>query len=104
VPLAEDNVDEMLFSKNSFEAKQNRAAGSNFSNLLLFGADWELYIEFIRGKINCIYPKGGKTIINHNLYKKALEVFYKLYKSKYGKKLLVYLCIPNGDMLNILYT
>jgi hypothetical protein len=104
VQLAEDYFVEELFSENSFEAKQNRAARSNLSNLLLFGADWELYNEFIRGKINCIYPKSSKTIINHNLYINALKVFYKLYESKYGKKPLVYLCIPNGDTLNILYT
>jgi hypothetical protein len=112
LPLAYNEFDEMLFSENSFEAKQNRAAMSNLSFFsllradkeLCFGTDRELCNEFINGNINCIYPRGSSMVINHNLYINALEVFYKLYESKYGKKPLVYLCIPNGDMLNILYS
>ncbi|MDR0917653.1 MAG: metallophosphoesterase [Oscillospiraceae bacterium] len=97
VPLAEN-----VFEKG-FDINLIRMANINLNYLLLCGADEEILKQFEAGKVNCVYPKGGKSIENHERYKKALEVFYNLYESERGKKPLVYLCVPNGNFLNLLY-
>jgi serine/threonine protein phosphatase 1 len=104
LPLAENIFGNILFAKNSFEARQKQEAIICLDYLLSAGADEELLTGFEAGKLNCVYPKDDKSIELHERYKKAVEVFYKLYKSENGKKPLVYLCVPTGNMLNLLYT
>jgi hypothetical protein len=103
LPLAENIFGETPFAEHSFEANQKLTAIIRLNYLLIKGADEKLLTDFEAGKLNCVYPKGDKATDNNERYKKAVDVFKNLYKSKNNKKPLVYLCIPSGNILNLLY-